>query len=50
MVFSQKNDNFFNKNRLYFLRKLIHLYIVSISPKFLKDLLKKNEIDIYFIS
>ena len=40
--FSQKNDNFFNKNRLYFLRKLIHLYIVSISPKFLKDLLKKS--------
>ena len=40
--FSQKNDNFFNKNRLYFLRKLIHLYIVSISPKFLKDLLKKK--------
>ena len=38
----QVKDDFFNRNKIYFIKKLLHLYIVSITPKFLKDLLKKK--------
>ena len=40
--FFQERDSFFNKNKFSFQKKLLHLFIVSITPKFLKDLLKKK--------
>ena len=40
--FNQVNDELFDRNKLTFLKKLIYLYIVSLSPKFLKDLFKKK--------
>ena len=40
--FNQVNDELFDRNKLTFLKKLIYLYIVSLFPKFLKDLLKKK--------
>lgn len=38
----QIRDEFFNRNKIYFIKKLLHLYIVSLTPKFIKDLLKKK--------
>ena len=38
----QARDEFFIRNKKYFLRKLIYLYIVSIVPNFIKDLFKKK--------
>ena len=38
----QIRDEFFNRNKIYFIKKLLHLYIVSLTPKLLKDLLKKK--------
>ena len=40
--FVQKNDEFFKKNRIQFLIKLLHLYVVNLAPKFLKDFFKKK--------
>ena len=40
--FSQERDEFFNENKFSFQKKLLHLFIVSITPEFLKDLLKKK--------
>ena len=36
------SDEFFNENKFSFQKKLLHLFIVGITPKFLKDLLKKK--------
>ena len=38
----QIRDELFNRNKIYFIKKLLHLYIVGLTPKFLKDLLKKK--------
>ena len=40
--FSQERDEFFNENKFSFQKKLLRLFIVSITPEFLKDLLKKK--------
>ena len=40
--FFQERDNFFNKNKFFFQKRLWYLFIVSITPKFLRDLLKKK--------
>ena len=40
--FFQERDNFFTKNKFFFQKKLLYLLIVSITPGFLKDLLKKK--------
>ena len=40
--FLQERDSFFNKNKFFFQKKLLHFFIVSITPRFLKDLLKKK--------
>ena len=40
--FSQEKDEFFKRNNLYFIKKLLHLYLVNLSPRFLKDLIKKK--------
>ena len=38
----QKRDEFFEKNKFYFRKKLLHLFIVSFVPKFIRDLLKRK--------
>ena len=40
--FIQENDDHFRKNKLHFLKKLLRLYFVNLTPKFLKDFLKKK--------
>ena len=40
--FIQENDDHFRKNKLHFLKKLLRLYVVNLTPKFLKDFLKKK--------
>ena len=39
---SQDNDDFYNRNKLFFFKRLIYLYFVSLFPKFLKDFFKKK--------
>ena len=37
-----KRDNYFNNNKIIFLKKLLYLYFVSLVPKFIKDFFKKK--------
>ena len=38
----QKSDEYFTRNKTFFLKKLIYLLIVSITPNFIKNLFKKK--------
>jgi len=38
----QKSDEYFKRNKTFFLKKLIYLLIVSITPNFIKNLFKKK--------
>ena len=38
----QKNDEYFTRNKFFFLKKLIYLFLVSIAPNFIKNLFKKK--------
>ena len=38
----QKNDEFFKRNKIFFLKKLLYLLLLSITPNFIKNLFKKK--------
>ena len=39
---SQSKDNLFKRNRIFFLKRLLYLYFVSLFPKSIKDFFKKK--------
>ncbi len=39
---SQKRDDLFNRNKYFFLKKLLYLFFVSLFPKIIKDFFKKK--------
>ena len=40
--FSQLHDSMFKKNRIFFLKRLLYFYFVSLFPKFIKDFFKNK--------